>query len=340
MENETNTNEQELPKAEELKPQGSTTDSAASSETDAVTKKPRRSTYRPSHKATALGIGAVIVILLINVGIVWYVMRDGGEDSTAANREDVIVSTEVLEGLGVSKNPVENEGTELIVGPDSRFNGSLTVADDVQIAGELTLNSRFSADAASLGNLQAGRTELQDLNVNGDGSLSNLAVRQNMSVAGTTQFQGPITASLLVTIANNLNVSGNLSVGGVLSAGNFQTNSLTVGADIVIGGHVQTRGSAPGVSGGAARGSNGTVSISGNDTSGTVAVNVGTGGGNGTLASISFNRAYSSTPHVVVTSVNKPAGNMYITRSASGFSIHVANSLSPGGYAFDYIVMQ
>ncbi len=108
---------------------------------------------------------------------------------------------------------------------------------------------------------------------------------------------------------------------------------------LTIGGHIITRGAVPSVSGGDGLGSNGTVSLSGNDTAGTVAVNVGAGAGAGTLATIKFASNYGNTPKVVI----NPVGGFipfYVNRSASGFSIHAASGVPPGGYAFDYIVMQ
>jgi len=109
---------------------------------------------------------------------------------------------------------------------------------------------------------------------------------------------------------------------------------------LTIGGHVITRGAAPGVGPGSALGANGTVSISGNDASGTVAANIGTGGGNGILAQVAFRSQYSNTPHVVVTTVGSGMGSVYVSRTAWGFSIGVNGAVAPGGYAFDYIVMQ
>ena len=82
-----------------------------------------------------------------------------------------------------------------------------------------------------------------------------------------------------------------------------------------------------------------TVSISGNDASGTVAVNIGTGTRSGIVANISFVHQYGSTPHVVVTAVGSGASDVYVNRNANGFSIGVS-SIVTGGHAFDYIVMQ
>jgi len=302
--------------------------------------RPRRTTYKPSHKATFIGLGVVVAILVINAGIIAFIMKGQANADSLVNRETVTLSTATLDKLGVSRSPVGDLGTELTIGPNSRFNGKVTIGGDVSIAGGLKLNSKFSASDASITKLEAGDTSLGQLNVNGDGTFSTLNLRKDLNVAGTTRLQGPVTVSQLLTVNNNLNVIGSLAVGGTLTARAFQASSLISDTTLTIGGHILTRGSAPGVSTGSAAGSNGTTSISGNDASGTVAVNIGTGGGNGIVANVTFQSKYSSIPHVVVTAIGGGVGSVYVNRTAAGFSIGVNGSVSPGGYAFDYIVMQ
>jgi cytoskeletal protein CcmA (bactofilin family) len=304
-----------------------------------ATKRPRHVTFRPSHKATFIGLTVVILILAINAAVIVFVTKSQNKTKTGVSQDEVTLSTGDLEKLGVSRNPVGNLGTELVVGPDSKFNGKLTVASDVSIAGQLRLNSKFSASEASLTKLDAGNTSLEQLNVNGDGTVSTLTLRKDLSVAGLTRLQGPVTLTQLLTVNNNVNITGGLSVGGTLSARSFQASSLVSDTTLTIGGHVITRGTAPGISSGPAVGSNGTVSISGSDTAGTVAVNVGTGGGNGLVASISFRNRYDGTPHVVITPIGLYAA-AYVNRTATGFTISVSGVLAPGGYAFDYFVTQ
>lgn len=330
----------EPPAPEELVPQ--TGKHGDDKPTDATPKPAtrRRTTYRPSHKATFVGLAVVVVILAINAGVIAFVMKGHATQGAAPNREEVTLSTETLDKLGVSRNPVGTSGTELTVGPNARFNGTLTVASDVMIAGQLKLNSKFSAADASLAKLQAGDTSVSKLNVNGDGTISNLNLRKDLTVVGVTRLQGPVTMSQLLTVNNNLNVAGNLAVGGVLSARAFHASSLVSDTTLTIGGHIMTRGAAPGFSPGPALSGADTATSSGNDASGTIAVNIGTGGSkSGIVGYITFNQSYSSTPHVVVTPVGGGVSNVYVNRSASGFSIGVS-SISPGGHAFDYIVMQ
>lgn len=331
------------PEPEELKPQSD----KATPENDAtlaarkvlIPKKSRHGSYRPSHKATFIGISVVILVLLINGVIIFFVLRAQGGSGNNVAREEVTLSAETLDGLGVSRNSVGELGTELTIGPATTFNGSVTVAGDTSIGGSLKLNSKFSASDASLAKLQAGDTSLNTLNVNGDTTSSNLNLRNDLNVTGLTRLQGAVTMSQILTVNNSVNISGNLAVGGTLSARAFQASSLVSDTTLVVGGHIITRGSVPGVSPGGAIGSNGTVSISGNDAAGTVAVNAGAGAGAGIVANVSFRSAYGSTPHVVVTAVGQGVTDVYVNRTANGFSIGVGG-ITVGGHAFDYIVIQ
>lgn len=328
------------PPPEELKPQADQPSHADNSEAtdDKKPSKRRRGTYRPSHKATFLGIAVVAAILAINVGAIVFLMKSKS-DAAQANKDQVTIGPVALDKLGVSRNKVDNKGLKLTIGPDTQFNSNLTVAGNASIGGQLQLNGPFSASSASFSSLKAGDTALSKLNVNGDASVSNLAVRSNLSVQGTTHLSGALTTGGMLTVNNNANFAGNLSVGGSLSAGRFNTSNLVVSSDLTVGGHLITRGYAPSVSRGSAVGSNGTVSISGNDLSGTVAVNAGVGAGGGIVARINFHSQYGYTPHVVITPIGPGAHDVYVNRDSTGFSIGVG-SLSTGGHAFDYVVTQ
>lgn len=299
----------------------------------------KRTTYRPSHKATFVGLAVVAGVLALNGGIIAWILNAQQAASADKANESVTLSAETLDSLGVSRNPVGNLGAELTIGPKTTFNGNVTMGSDLTVGGKLQLQGDFSANSANFTKLQAGETALQQLNVNGDTTTTNMNVRSNLAVAGNTTLQGPVTMSQLLTINNSLNVAGNVAVGGTLSARNFQANSLTSGSTLTIGGHIITNGAAPNVGGGGGVGSNGTVSISGNDAAGTVAVNTGVGGGNGLLAQVSFKSQYGNIPHVIVTPVGQYVA-VYVTRSIGGFNIYAASAMPPGGYAFDYVVMQ
>jgi len=341
--NETNSPGMDPPAPEVLQPQGEdvSTDLDAPEQgapsqalVNAVqAAKKRKTTYRPSHKATFIGLAVVGLILIVNAVIIALVMRGQVNAEDDSQREAVTISPAALEKLGVSRNQVGNLGTQLVVNPNAKFNGKVTIAGDVDVAGQLKLNGKFTAGEAAFPKLQAGDVAMEKVNINGDATASTLNLRRDLSVVGTTRLQGPVTVSQLMTVNNNLNVSGSLSVGGSLSVRSLNIGTIGVS-------RFQTQGSAPGVGSGAAIGSNGSVSISGNDAAGTVAANVGAGAASGVLAIIAFKNKYGNTPHVVVTAVGRSVPGLYVNRTSDGFNIATGSPLAAGGYAFDYIVMQ
>ncbi len=342
---ETN-NSKQPPAPEELKPQGETEKKPEPTKSDnkkdsKLPKLKRRGSYRPSHKATFLALIVVILILLVNGGVIGFVLVRQSSIKQKVDDSPVAISASALAKLGVNNTPVNDKGITLTVNPNAQFNGNVAVAGSASISGQLTLNNKFSATSASFNNLQAGNTSLSQLNVNGDGTLSSLNLRQNLAVAGATQMQGTVTISQMLTAAS-VEVTGNLAVGGTISVNNVNALNLAVDGTFTIGGHVVTSGSAPGVSGGTCGG----VTNSGNDASGTIFVPVGAGGCSGTIATLYFRNSYGNIPHVVISPVNVgsgvPAGTtFYISSvSASGFSVGVSGTLTHGGYDIDYIVEQ
>ena len=294
----------------------------------------RHGNFRPSHKATFIGLAVVVGILAINAGIIYFVMNSQNESNKETNRDSVTISPAVLSKLGVNRSTVGKSGAELVVGPDATFNGKVKISDDVSIGGQLNINGKLSVNDASFVKMSAGDTTLSQLNVNGDATVTNLNLRKDLAVVGSSRLQGPVTVSQLLTVNNSVNISGSLSVGGTLSIGGLQANLLTVG------GHIVTVGSSPSVSKGSGLGSLDTVSISGNDIAGTIAVNIGSVARSGVVANVTFTNSYSSTPHVIITSVGPGASNIYVNRSSTGFSIGVSSISAASGHAFDYVVMQ
>lgn len=298
----------------------------------------KRGSYRPSHKATFVGLGVIAAIIALNVVIVMFVMR-GQSAASQQSVSEVTLSSDTLNSLGVNKTAVGNEGAKLTVGPDSTFNGTVTIEKGASVGGDMQLNGKLSTSQASVANLQAGNTTLGAATVNGDISADSLLLRKDLTVPGMTRLNGAVTVAQLLTVNNNVNVVGSLAVGGSLSVHNFQASSLTSDTTLTIGGHVLTRGGTPSISGGSGLGSNGTVTVSGSDTSGGISLGIGTGSNGGLLCSVRFAMQYASTPHVVVTPVGRNM-NLYINRDSNGFSVYADGAVPPGGYAIDYIVMQ
>lgn len=305
-----------------------------------VAAKRRRRTYRPSHKATFIALAVVVAILAVNAVILGFVLKNKAKDDKA-NSGQVTISADVLNKIGVNKSTIGNSGVLLTVDPDAQFNGKVQVAGDVNVTGQFRLGSKLVAGEAAITKLESGDTSLSQLNVSGKTTLSDLVLRNGLSITGATQLQGAVTISQLLTVNNSANVLGNLSVGGIFTAATFSANSLTSTSTLTIGGHIISAGSAPNVgNGGPALGSNGTVNISGNDTAGRIGINIGVGAVPGTLVNVAFKTQYGITPKIVITPVGIGA-NFYISAiSSAGFSVAVTSSLPFGGYAINYIVVQ
>ena len=333
------------PEPQTLVPRSASTAAGTAETTEALPAKngepQHHRVYRPSHRATFIGLAVVTVILLINAIIIGLVIRNQNNTAQPPTGQ-VTVNQAALDRLGVNQSAVSGAGVQLTITPNTNFKGDVVVGGDIQAAGQLKLNGAFLASSARFTTLDAGDTSLNTLGVSGNSTLANLIVPTSLNVSGTTRLQGAVTVTQLFTVNNSANISGNLAVGAALSAGSLSAGTITAVSNLVVGGHVITSGTAPTVVKGSSSvlGSNGTASISGNDQAGTIAFSVGVGSSSGGLAAtVTFHSAYSSTPHVVITPIGQ-VGTFYISRSSSGFSVYVGSALAPGGYAFDYIVEQ
>lgn len=298
-------------------------------------------TFRPTHKATFIGLGVVVIILLINAGVLVFLLKS--ESTKNKNLEDkgVSISPAILSKLGVNDAQIGSSNEQLTVDPTAQFNSGVNVAGNVKIGGQLHLNSTFSANSANLTQLQAGNTSLSALNVNGNTTESNLSLRGNLGVSGPASFQNTITVGQILTVDNSAAIANNLSVGGEITANTIATNNLILSGSFVFGSHIQTSGSSPSVDqGGSALGDNGTVSINGDDAAGTVDINIGVNAKAGILARVTFNSAYSAMPRIVITPIDIGANFYIVNPSTSSFEIAVNSGLPPGGYALDYLVEQ
>jgi cytoskeletal protein CcmA (bactofilin family) len=334
-------NTNQTPQPEELKPRDDSSAAQAAAAAQAAPKKPpRHHTYRPSHKATFIGLAVVVAILAVNAAVIELVLKKQAKTDNIASKGQVSISTDQLNKLGIDRNAVGDSGIQLIVAPDAQFKGKLTVAGDTTVSGKLLLNSTLTTTSANITQLQAGNTSLAKLDVNGDTNLSSLNLRKDLLVTGNTQLQGPVTLKQLLTVNNSVNVQGNLSVGGTLTVSTFSARSLTSTSILTVGGHIITSGLNPSFAPGGALGSNGTASVSGNDSAGAININIGVGAAGGILGTVAFRTNYSNAPRVVITPVGVGA-DFYVTNlTVGGFSVGVTAGLPAGGYRINYIVEQ
>ena len=297
-------------------------------------KKPQHRTYRPSHRATLIGLAAVIAILAINAAVIALLLKKQAAKDSLNAKGQVSLSSSQLNSLGINRSDLGPSDVQLTVAPNAQFKGTLSVNGSTTLGGQVNLNSKLNASSADITQLDAGNTNLTQLNVNGNGTLNTLNLRKDLAVAGVTQLQNALTVN------NNATVSGNLTVGGTLSVNTFSARSLTSVTSLTVGGHIITGGPTPGVSRGGATGSNGTVGISGNDTAGAISINIGAGAPSGTLANVTFHSRYGDIPHVVITPVGVGANFYVLNLNTAGFSVGVASGLPPGGFVINYIVEQ
>ncbi|NDG30776.1 hypothetical protein EB118_11965, partial [bacterium] len=133
-----------------------------------------------------------------------------------------------------------------------------------------------------------------------------------------------------VTIQQNLTVTGNTTIAG----------NLTVGGKII------TSGAVPTIVKGLGAGSSASVTVSGNDTSGTIIIVASTNTSDDVLAKLQFSSVRSGKPRVVLTPANKvsAAAGVYYdesTATASGIDIYTANALEQGKtYVFTYFIVE
>jgi hypothetical protein len=152
----------------------------------------------------------------------------------------------------------------------------------------------------------------------------------NSGPSTTSYIQDGGSANLV-----NATISGTLEVKGLLKV-----------ADIEVSGHIITRGNTPIIVAKDGTGTGATVSIDGNDTSGTITINTGNGAAAGELAQITFAKAFGAKPRVILSASNDKAAKLQVFKSASstGFVLKATDGAGAPSdstaYEFDYQIMQ
>jgi len=123
--------------------------------------------------------------------------------------------------------------------------------------------------------------------------------------------------------------------------------ALTVTGNITIDGHIVTGGNTPAIVAGAAACTTPSVSVSGDDTSGTITVTTGTGcSAGGMLGTITFANPFAATPRISLTPGSAVAAglNAYFDNSSlTDSSFSIGTSVTPADsttYVWDYQVLQ
>ena len=277
----------------------------------------------------------VVVLLVVGLGSWWLWQRFAPKSAEQAGNSTVknefalkSLTKEELDRLNTHQLELGGEGNQLTFTANSTFKGKVIV----------------DGDATFNGQLNAGKTaSFTDLTIPGAASLSVVDIKSTLRVAGNTTLQGSVTAQNNLNVNGGLSVSGSSSFGGSLTGGDLSVRNATTNGNLTVNGHLITRGNTPTAGAGTAVGGGGTVSISGNDSSGTIAVNTGTAPPAGIFIIVTFRTPFGNTPKVILTPVGSATGslNYYTSRSANGFSIGTSSAPAGGtNYVFDYFVVQ
>lgn len=221
---------------------------------------------------------------------------------------------------------------------DPRY--TLNVQSDAVFAG----NGLFRGDLNVAGNLQVAKPlSVTAIVVSGTSNLTNVQA-ETLSVANSLTVQGKVTILSSSIIRDNLTVGGAMRVDGTLSATKISTGNLelTGNSSLTVGGHLGTGGTNPSRANGGALGAGGTSSVSGNDITGTININTGTGTVAGCYTTITFVTPFSSTPSVMITPVGDSAAEIryYVNRSGTSFSVCSTNAAPTSrSFSFDYFVV-
>lgn len=230
------------------------------------------------------------------------------------------LSKDAIKQLANTDVTVGKPSEILTVQANAVFSGTVLVRDNLEVAGTIKIGRDLS-----LGNLTVtGNSKLSDATVN------NLTVGSNLNVQAA------------VTLKNGLSVAGQSNFTGGLVASSITTGALQFNGDLNLTNHVVAGGTMPTIAKGTAVGSGGTASLSGSDTAGTVTINSGSSPPAGCLATVTFTKAFKTTPHVVITPVGSAAATLdyYVTRTTTTFAVCTASPAPSGqSFSFDYMVL-
>lgn len=262
---------------------------------------------------------AFIAIILVAVGSLVLAVITGNNTSKVPTVNNQALTPAELTQLQGS-NPVVGDSKEnLTIESNTTFNDSILVKDNVSIAGTLKIGGSLNLPGISV----SGTSDFGQVNAN------------SLTVAGDIISQGTLT------VQKSLSVAGAGTFNGTLSAPIVSTQNLQLNGDLQINQHIITSGGAPTKSDNNSLGNGGTASDSGTDTAGTININTGNNPSAGCFETLTFTKAFTNIPHVVITPTNANAAGLqyYVTPSDSGFSVCAQNPSAGQSYTFDYIVI-
>lgn len=261
-----------------------------------------------------------ILILVSAVFIVFIGMQRSKKELAQPTVNTTPLTQETLDQINNSDASVGDPKQTLSVESNAIFSGAVLVKGNLDVAGTIKVGGPLNLPGLSV----SGTSTFDQITANG------------LAVSGDTGLQGSLN------VQNNLTVAGSAQFNGPVSVPQLTVQSLVLAGDLAITRHIDAGGGTPGLISGNALGAGGTASVSGTDTAGTLAVNTGGGPGAGCFATITFAQRFNQAPHIVITPVGSAAAglNYYITRNTASFQI-CTTSPAPSGanFAFDYIAI-
>jgi len=263
---------------------------------------------------------ALVVVIAVVVSVVGFLNGKKTPKSPSANSQTL--SADTLKQLANSDATVGDTGQTLTIQGNAIFSGQVLIRSDLNVAGTIKLGGELSIPALTVSNT----------------SNLNTAQANTLQVAQGSTFQGT------VTIQHDLNVGGNAAFSGAITAAQITVTNLTMSgnAQLNVPNHIGFPGASPG------RqffpnvvGAGGSASINGSDNTGTININTGSGPTAGCFMTLTFNRPFASTPHVLISPVGIGAGQTqyYVNRSNKEFSICTANAPPANSVmAYDYFI--
>jgi len=288
---------------------------------DKPTKVKKPSLIKRLTSGSNLYLIAFAVIVLLAVFVTFIAFKQDG-DGTTIKVSGNELTDEVINDLTANETKVGDVTQTLTVEANAIFNGKILVKDNLDVAGSINVG---------------GPLTLPGITVSGSSTFDDVEVGNNLSILGNSSVQGTLS------VQNGLSVTGDGTFTGRVSADSISASTIELLGDLQITRHIDSGGASPKISSSGSLGSGGTSSISGTDTAGTITLNTGGSPNTGILATITFNKSFTSTPHVVVSAVSVDAASLdvYVIRTSTGFTIRAASVPADSTtYIFDYIVIE
>ncbi len=265
----------------------------------------------------------LFVLVVVIAGVITTVgYLNGKKAPKAPTVATQTLNQDTLKQLENSDATVGDTGQTLTVQGNAIFSGQVLIRSNLNVAGTIQLGSAFTVPELTVSNTANLATT----------QISTLQVAQNTTLQGT------------VTVQNSLNVGGSTAFSGPVTAGQITVTKLIMSgnATLEVPNHIGFTGASPSRSiNQSVLGTGGSASVNGSDTTGTVNVNTGNGPTAGCFVTVTFNKPFTSSPHVIVSPIGAAAGQnqFYVNRSTSSFSICQATPAPANQvFAYDYFV--